>query len=375
MDGLGVANIMFGSIYKNKKVLITGNTGFKGSWLTTWLLKLGAKVYGISKDIPTEPSMFKELGLKNRINYFEKDVRDLDSVIRIINELKPDFIFHLAAQALVSVSYSDPIETITTNIIGTTNILEALKQSNHKCVGIFITSDKCYDNVEWEWGYKETDVLGGKDIYSGSKGAAELVFKSYYHSFFNKDESNVRVTTTRAGNVIGGGDWAKDRIIPDCMRAWSKNEIVEIRSPNATRPWQHVLEPLSGYLGLGQKLYDDKKLNGKSFNFGPNSYHSHTVEDILRDMCNYWNIKDSSKAYQITDNIKFHEASLLKLNCDKALFHLKWLPTLSYEQLMRFTGFWYFNFYKNQENMFDFTSNQIDEYEKIASIKEIEWTK
>ena len=366
---------MFGSIYKNKKVLITGNTGFKGSWLTIWLLKLGAKVYGISKDIPTEPSMFKELGLKNRIIYFEEDVRDLDSVIPIINEIKPDFIFHLAAQALVSISYSDPTETITTNIIGTTNILEALKQSNHKCVGIFITSDKCYDNVEWEWGYKETDVLGGKDIYSGSKGAAELVFKSYYYSFFNEDESNVRVTTTRAGNVIGGGDWAKDRIVPDCMRAWSKNEIVEIRSPNATRPWQHVLEPLSGYLGLGQKLYDDKKLNGESFNFGPNSSYSQTVEDILRDMCNYWNIKDPSKAYQITDNIKFHEAGLLKLNCDKALFHLKWLPTLSYNQLMRFTGSWYFNFYKNQENMFDITSNQIDEYEKLASIKEIEWAK
>tara|TARA_Y100000816_G_scaffold292629_1_gene289313 strand:- start:10518 stop:11618 length:1101 start_codon:yes stop_codon:yes gene_type:complete len=366
---------MFGSIYKNKKVLITGNTGFKGSWLTIWLLKLGAKVYGISKDIPTEPSMFKELKLKTKISYFEKDVRDLDSVISTVNEIKPDFIFHLAAQALVSVSYSDPIETIATNIIGTTNILEALKQSNRKCVGIFITSDKCYDNVEWEWGYKETDVLGGKDIYSGSKGGAELVFKSYYYSFFNNDESNVRVATTRAGNVIGGGDWAKDRIVPDCMRAWSKNEIVEIRSPNATRPWQHVLEPLSGYLVLGQKLYMDEKLNGESFNFGPNSSYSQTVEDILRDMCNYWNIKDPSKAYQITDNIKFHEAGLLKLNCDKALFHLKWLPTLSYEHLMRFTGSWYFNFYKNQENMFEFTSNQIDEYEQLASTKEIEWTK
>lgn len=375
MDGTEITEIMFGSIYKNKKVLITGNTGFKGSWLTIWLLKLGAKVYGISKDIPTEPSMFKELKLKTKISYFEKDVRDLDSVISTVNEIKPDFIFHLAAQALVSISYSDPTETITTNIIGTTNILEALKQSNHKCVGIFITSDKCYDNVEWEWGYKETDVLGGKDIYSGSKSGAELVFKSYYYSFFNNDESNVRVTTTRAGNVIGGGDWAKDRIVPDCMRAWSKNEIVEIRSPNATRPWQHVLEPLSGYLVLGQKLYMDEKLNGESFNFGPNSSYSHTVEDILRDMCNYWNIKDPSKAYQITDNIKFHEAGLLKLNCDKALFHLKWLPTLSYEHLMRFTGSWYFNFYKNQENMFEFTSNQIDEYEQLASTKEIEWTK
>ena len=180
---------MFGDNYKNKKILITGNTGFKGSWLTIWLLKLGAKVYGISKDIPTEPSMFEELELKNKIAHSEKDVRDLDSVKRIIDEIKPDFVFHLAAQSLVSVSYSDPIETVTTNVLGTTNVLEALKESNNNCVGVIITSDKCYDNVEWVWGYKETDTLGGKDIYSGSKGAAELIFKSYYHSFFKKNES------------------------------------------------------------------------------------------------------------------------------------------------------------------------------------------
>ena len=366
---------MFGDIYKNKKVLITGNTGFKGNWLTIWLLKLGAKVYGLAKDIPTEPSIFNELALKNKITHYEKDVRNLDETKEIIEKVKPDFVFHLAAQSLVSVSYSDPIETITTNVLGTANVLEALKESNHNCVGVIITSDKCYDNVEWVWGYKETDTLGGKDIYSGSKGAAEVIFKSYFDSFFKKNESNVKVATTRAGNVVGGGDWAKDRIVPDCMRAWSKNEIVEIRSPNATRPWQHVLEPLSGYLALGQQLYVGKKFSGESFNFGPMSQHSHTVEDLLKGLGKHWNIRDSSEAYNITADIKFHEAGLLKLNCDKALFHLKWLPTLSYNQLMRFTGSWYFNFYKNQENMFDFTSNQIDEYENIASIKEIEWTK
>lgn len=366
---------MFGNIYNKKKVLITGNTGFKGSWLTVWLLKLGAKVYGLSKDIPTDPSMFKELELNNKINHYENDVRDFDSVESMIKQVKPDFIFHLAAQALVSVSYSDPIETITTNVIGTTNILDALKQSNHHCVGIVITSDKCYDNVEWEWGYKETDALGGKDIYSGSKGAAEVVFKSYFHSFFNSDKSNVKVATTRAGNVVGGGDWAKDRIVPDCMRAWSKNEIVEIRSPRATRPWQHVLEPLSGYLTLGQQLYSQENINGESFNFGPSAQHSHTVEDILRDMSKYWDIEDPSKAYKITDNIKFHEAGLLKLNCDKALFHLKWVPTLNYEQLVGFTGSWYFSFYKDQENMFDFTLAQIRKYEQIAISKENQWTK
>jgi CDP-glucose 4,6-dehydratase len=366
---------MFNNIYKSKKVLITGNTGFKGSWLTIWLLKLGANIYGISKDIPTEPSMFNEIGLKNKVTHYKDNVKDLDSIVRIIDEIKPDFIFHLAAQALVSVSYSDPIETLMTNIIGTTNILEALKQSNHHCVGIFITSDKCYDNVEWEWGYKETDALGGKDIYSGSKGAAELVFKSYFHSFFNKDESNVKVATTRAGNVVGGGDWAKDRIVPDCMRAWSKNEIVEIRSPSATRPWQHVLEPLSGYLALGQQLYSQQNINGESFNFGPSAQHSHTVEDILRDMSKYWDIEDPSKVYKITDNIKFHEAGLLKLNCDKALFHLKWVPTLNYEQLVEFTGSWYFSFYQDQENMLGFTLAQIGKYEQIAISKKNQWTK
>ena len=366
---------MFGNIYSNKKVLITGNTGFKGSWLSIWLLKLGAKVYGLSKDIPTEPSMFKELELENRIDHFEKDVRDIKSVEKIINQIKPDFVFHLAAQPIVSVSYSDPIDTISTNVLGTANVLEAIKESNHHCVGVFITSDKCYDNVEWEWGYKETDPLGGKDIYSGSKGAAEIIFKSYYQSFFSSNDSKVRIATARAGNVIGGGDWARDRIVPDCMRAWSENEIVEIRSPNATRPWQHVLEPLSGYLALGNELYLDNNLNGESFNFGPNSQYSHTVEDILKDLTLQWNFKDTSKAYNITDDIKFHEAGLLKLNCDKALFHLKWMPTLSYDQLIEFTGSWYYNFYQKNGNIFEYTFEQIDKYEDIAFKKEIEWTK
>ena len=375
MDDLEIARTMFGDIYKNKKILITGNTGFKGSWLTVWLLKSGARVYGISKDIPTEPSMFKELGLENKIVHYTEDIRDLDAMVRIIKEMKPDFVFHLAAQSLVSVSYSDPIETISTNVLGTAYVLEALKESNHNCVSVIITSDKCYDNVEWVWGYKETDTLGGTDIYSGTKGAAELIFKSYYHSFFNKDKSNVKLATTRAGNVVGGGDWAQDRIVPDCMRAWSRNEIVEIRSPNSTRPWQHVLEPLSGYLALGQQLYVGENFSGENFNFGPMSQYSHTVEELLQDLSKYWNIQNSSEAYQITGDIKFHEAGLLKLNCDKALFHLNWLPSLSYEQFIEFTGSWYYNFYKEQGNMLDYTLEQIEKYEQIAVDKEIQWTK
>ena len=365
--------MFFDNIYNNKKVLITGNTGFKGSWLTIWLLKLGAKVYGLSKDIPTEPSMFKELELIDKINHYKKDVRDLESVRKIINDIEPDFIFHLAAQPLVSISYLDPIETISTNVLGTANILETLKESNHNCIGIFITSDKCYDNVEWVWGYKETDMLGGKDIYSGSKGAAEIIFKSYYHSFFSSTESKVRIATARAGNVIGGGDWAQDRIVPDCMRAWSENKTVEIRSPHSTRPWQHVLEPLSGYLALGNKLYLDNKLNGEGFNFGPNSQHSHTVIDILRDLMAEWKISDPSNAYKITDNIAFHEAGLLKLNCDKALFYLKWMPTLNYEQLIELTGSWYYNFYNKEESIFEYTSEQVRKYEKYAVENQLSW--
>jgi len=366
---------MFGGIYKNKKVMVTGHTGFKGCWLTIWLLNLGAEVFGASKDIPTKPSMFEKLGIKNRIIHYEKDVRDLNKVKAIIEEIKPDYLFHLAAQPLVSVSYADPVETISSNVLGTANILEALRISNHNCIGIIITSDKCYDNVEWLWGYKETDPLGGKDIYSGSKGAAELVFKSYYHSFFNKPVSNVKIVTARAGNVIGGGDWALDRIVPDCMRAWSKNEIVEIRSPDATRPWQHVLEPLSGYLTLGQRLIEKGDLSGESFNFGPLSLQNRTVKETMEDLGEYWGFEDLSKAYRIAGTRRFHEAGLLKLNCDKALLYLQWQPALSYKKLIEFTGSWYFNFYKSQKNMFDYTLSQIDEYEQIGSIKEIHWAK
>ena len=365
---------MFDNIYKGKKVLITGNTGFKGSWLTIWLLKLGANIYGISKDIPTEPSMFNEIGLKNKVTHYKDNVKDLDSIVRIIDEIKPDFIFHLAAQALVSVSYSDPIETLMTNINGTTNILEALKQSNHYGVGIFITSDKCYDNVEWEWGYKETDALGGKDIYSGSKGAAELVIKSYFFSFFKHIECNVRIGVGRAGNVIGGGDWAKDRLVVDCMRAWSKNEAVEIRNPNSTRPWQHVLEPLSGYLNLGQSLYKDNNLHGECFNFGPKTEQNPTVEDLLIDLSKYWNFKSVNDAYKVKDKVPFYEAGLLKLNCDKALFYLEWQANLEYEENIKYTSEWYYDFYQNQQDMYEKTLEQITEYESLAKDRGVKWT-
>lgn len=366
---------MFNNIFKNKKILITGNTGFKGSWLTVWLLKLEAIVYGISKGIPTKPAMFEILNLRNKINYYEFDLRELGPTIKLIKEVKPDYIFHLAAQSLVYTSYNNPIDTITTNVIGTANVLEALKQSNHVCTAIIITSDKCYDNVEWLWGYKETDILGGKDIYSGSKGAAELIIHSYFHSFFkDTNKSNVKILSTRAGNVIGGGDWAEYRIIPDCVKAWSKGKKVKIRSPRATRPWQHVLEPLSGYLTAAEALVESSDLNGESFNFGPNTESSKTVEEIISDLSREFKFSTPNLAISVINKQKYHEARLLKLNCDKALYYLKWLPTLQYNDLIKFTGEWYYRFYfLDQANLYDFTEEQIRSYEKNAFQKGINW--
>ncbi|MDP8263005.1 MAG: CDP-glucose 4,6-dehydratase [Candidatus Ancaeobacter aquaticus] len=363
---------MFTNVFCNKKILITGNTGFKGSWLSLWLLKLGAKVYGLSKDIPTNPSMFECLNLSENLEYYEVDVRNKEKTIEIIRDIKPDFIFHMAAQPIVSESYKNPIETISTNVLGTAHILEGLRECNHACVAIIITSDKCYDNVEWLWGYREIDRLGGKDVYSGSKGAAELICKSYYHSFFMK--SNIKLATVRAGNVIGGGDWASDRIVPDCMRAWSIKNQVEIRKPNATRPWQHVLEPLSGYLALAGILFNEKNLNGESFNFGPHADQNHTVSKLIGDLGVYWGYNDNSKAYRINSNADFSEAHLLKLNCDKAFQLLSWLPTLNYEQTVEYTSVWYHKLY-NKDDMYQFTMNQIKCYEELACKKGLSWTK
>ena len=364
---------MFNNIYRDKKVLITGNTGFKGSWLTVWLLKLGAKVIGISKDTPTTPSMFEKLELESKIKYYQEDIRDSDKIINIISKEKPDFIFHLAAQPIVSLSYSNPIETLSSNIMGTANILEALRVINYPVIIIMITSDKAYDNVEQVWGYKEDDKMGGKDIYSSSKGGAELVIKSYYQSFF-KNNPNIKLAIGRAGNVIGGGDWAKDRIVVDCMEAWSKKEAVEIRSPKATRPWQHVLEPLSGYLNLGQVLYQDNSLDGEAFNFGPRAEQNHTVRQLLSDLSRYWHFNRVDDAFIVTDNIPFHEAGLLKLNCDKALFYLKWQSNLEYRDTIKFTSKWYYKFYNKNDNMLKRTLKQISKYENMAKKRGLSWT-
>lgn len=365
---------MFNNVYKDKSVLVTGHTGFKGTWLTTWLLDLGANVVGVSKDIPTNPSMFEELNLESKIKHYQEDIRDLTKLTSIIIDEKPDFLFHLAAQPIVSISYSDPIETISSNVMGTANILEALKISNHKCTTIMITSDKAYDNVEQIWGYKENDQMGGKDIYSGSKGAAELIIKSYHHSFFKDETCKVKLGIGRAGNVIGGGDWAKDRIVVDCMEAWSEDQSVEIRCPEATRPWQHVLEPLSGYLNLGQVLFENGNLHGEGFNFGPRAEQNHTVKQLLEDLSKYWHFDSVNDAFTVTANIPFHEAGLLKLNCDKALSFLKWQANLEYKDTIKFTSEWYYEFYKSKENIYEKTLEQIKEYEQIAKNRGLSWT-
>lgn len=366
-------NIAFDNIYQNKKVLVTGHTGFKGSWLTMWLLKMGAKVIGVSKDIPTTPSMFSKLDLEHKIKHHFCDVRNLPQLNEIFITEKPNFVFHLAAQPIVSVSYSDPVETITSNAIGTMNILEIARHYNETCVLVMITSDKCYDNVESIFGYKETDELGGKDIYSGSKGMAELVIKSYVHSFLLKKD-NIKIAIGRAGNVIGGGDWAKDRIVVDCVSAWSSGKKVEIRSPNATRPWQHVLEPLSGYLLLGKRLAESEtNLQGEPFNFGPRAEQNRSVKELIIDLADFWGFTHIDDALTITGNIPFHESGLLKLNCDKALFYLKWQPSLNYEETIELVGSWYNSYYNKNENIYEFTINQINEYEIIAQKRKSIW--
>lgn len=364
---------MFADIYRGKKVLVTGHTGFKGSWLTTWLLELGAQVCGISKDIPTSPSMFEELSLEEKIEHHFVDIRDLGKLKAIVLDYEPDFFFHLAAQPIVSTSYQDPLDTISTNVMGTAHVLEVLRSLEKPCHAVVITSDKCYENVEWLWGYKETDSLGGKDIYSGSKGAAEIIFHAYQQSFFTDEKNPVLMATGRAGNVIGGGDWAQDRIVADCMRAWSQGDRVEIRCPDATRPWQHVLEPLSGYLLLGQMLSEKASLHGEQFNFGPRAEQNHTVQDLLHDLSAFWDFETLDKAYVVTDNIPFHEAGLLKLNCDKALFELKWESNLSYPECIEFVSEWYYKFYESGSDMYQFTTAQIEKYHQCAVSKSLVW--
>ena len=361
----------FNSIFCGKVVVLTGHSGFKGSWLTIWLQSMGATVVGISNSIPTSPSHFAVAGIDKTVIDHRVDIRDKQALEDIIFQAQPDFLFHLAAQAIVIKSYSDPIETWETNVMGTLHVLESLRKLDKKCTAIIITSDKCYDNVEWVWGYRETDAIGGPDPYSASKGAAEIAIQSHIKSYFSHPDNKVLIASARAGNVIGGGDWALNRIIPDCVKAWSNNETVELRNPQSTRPWQHVLEPLSGYLTLCAALTENPKLHGESFNFGPAMQQNKSVEDLVNHMAQYWSQvkwKDVSKM-----GTGPYESILLKLNCDKALYFLRWWAVLEFEETVRFTAEWYRSYYDNPLSILEITLKQIKEYSSIASQRGLLW--
>jgi len=359
------------SLFKGARVLLTGHTGFKGTWLSLWLNQLGAQVYGVSLGVPTEPSHFSAAELASQIKDHRLDIRDGTALKALVDEVQPDFVFHLAAQALVRRSYADPVDTWQTNALGTINVLEALRGVKRPCVAVLITSDKCYDNVEWVWGYRETDALGGPDPYSASKGAAELAIRSYVRSFFPAD-GPVRIGVGRAGNVIGGGDWAEDRIVPDCMRAWSRGETVPLRNPLATRPWQHVLEPLSGYLILAMALKESAALHGEPFNFGPPAQQNHSVGELVAAMTQHWDQvrwEDVSAQYGGP-----YESGLLKLNCDKALHHLRWRAAWDFESTVRETVLWYRRYYEQPtQSIADFSLGQIAAYVQAARSQGMAW--
>lgn len=352
--------------------MVTGNTGFKGSWLSVWLNQLGADVFGLSNAVPTNPSMFEALQLSNRVTHHVADIRDLAAVKRITHAIRPDFVFHLAAQPIVATSYADPVGTISTNALGTVHLLEAIRELDHPCQVVLITSDKCYENVEWLYGYRETDRLGGKDIYSASKAAAEILIYSYYHSFL-KSNAHVRLASVRAGNVIGGGDWAERRLVPDCIRAWADGRPVVIRNPASTRPWQHVLEPLSGYLVTGHQLAENQSLHGESFNFGPPSDQVYSVDQILQAISRYWKFESNQKKV-LVEQAPFHEAGLLKLSCEKANALLSWWPVLDFDQTAEFTASWYSRYYQSNSDMMSFTLQQIKDYTLLAASKQLAWT-
>lgn len=323
--------------YAGKKVFITGHTGFKGTWLTCLLNQVGAEVTGFALPLQSGPSHFEMLNLRSKIRHIEGDIRDAAALTAALSEAQPEFVFHLAAQALVKQSYAEPADTFSTNVMGSVNLLDAVKQCDSVRSLVYITSDKCYENVEWVWGYRENDALGGRDPYSASKAAAEIVFSAYVRSFLSA-RADLGAATTRAGNVIGGGDWAADRIVPDCIRAIEKEGVIQLRNPNATRPWQHVLEPLSGYLLLGAKLRANPQQFNGAWNFGPSTVEVRTVHDVAKSIVEYLGKGrievDSSQIHQ-------HEANLLQLNCDKAHQLLNWHPRWDVDKTLAATAQWY----------------------------------
>lgn len=349
--------------YHGKRVLVTGNTGFKGTWLSAWLEILGAHVHGLSRDIPTKPSAFEALGGVKRFTTDFIDIRDAAATEKSIHAFRPDVVFHLAAQPLVRLSYAEPIETWSSNVMGTLHILEAVRKLPQVQGCAVISSDKCYENLEWEFAYRENDRLGGKDPYSASKAGTEIVFKSHYESFFKHSEQ--KVLSFRAGNVIGGMDWAVDRIIPDCIRAVEAGKPAIIRSPQSTRPWQHVLEPLGGYLtAMAGALTDSKRnWNGESFNFGPYAENSKSVRELLEEM------KKGSPdfRFEIDEEAakKIHEAKLLKVSFEKANAWMGWKPTLPFVETVAWTAEGY------RGDFPEHVKTKITEFEKRLHLEEL----
>ncbi|MFA6104521.1 MAG: CDP-glucose 4,6-dehydratase [Victivallaceae bacterium] len=362
---------MFGNIYSGKRVLVTGHTGFKGSWLVLWLKKLGAEVAGYALPPPTTPSHYDLISPD--INSINGCILDPEKMERVFIDFSPEIVFHLAAQPLVRLSYTQPKETFETNVIGTVNVLDVCRRCSSVCAIVNITSDKCYENREWVWGYRENDAMGGYDPYSASKGCAELVAASYRNSFFNPSEygrkHHTLLASCRAGNVIGGGDWAADRLIPDIMKAAAQGKTVEIRNPHAVRPWQHVLEPLSGYLQLGQKLLEGKPEFSGAWNFGPDDAEVIAVKEVVERMKLAW----PDVSYSVPGSPEQpHEAGVLKLDCSKAATFLKWHGAWDSATTFARTANWYREFYENSAILSD---EDIGLYIKAAEGQHLEWTK
>ena len=362
----------FQDTFAGLNILVTGDTGFKGSWLCEWLQLLGASVSGIGLAADTNPSLFEQLNLEKRIDHREVDIRDVSSVRRLISEVRPDVILHLAAQPLVRLSYEIPVETYATNVMGTVHLLDAARRLNKRCAIVCITTDKCYQNREWLHGYRESDPVGGHDPYSSSKGACEIAIESFRKSYFhNPKECGIALASARAGNVIGGGDWALDRIVPDCMRSLMQGKPIPLRSKNATRPWQHVLEPLSGYLLLAAELW--RGLNGKpaiqarfpceelcsAFNFGPHLEANRTVESLVKEVLKHW----PGEWLDHAEPDALHEASLLNLSTDKAFHMLGWKPRWTFEEAIAKTVKWYLGAEKSPSNLREITQQQIMAYQ------------
>jgi CDP-glucose 4,6-dehydratase len=351
----------FKDFYKGKRVLITGHTGFKGSWLCLILKQFDAEVYGYALEPPTTPSLFKEANVANTMTSFIGDIRDYTKLSECLLNVNPQIVIHMAAQPLVRESYSNPLETYDINVMGTANLLQACKNTQSVKSIVNVTTDKCYQNKEWYWGYRENDQLGGYDPYSSSKACSELVTASFRNSFFNPKEYNkhgVAIASARAGNVIGGGDWANDRLIPDFIKAISKGEKLIIRSPYAIRPWQHVLEPLTGYLILAKKLFENGVEFGDSWNFGPEDNDAKNVEFLVKKICKLWGQGASS---QIDNKLQLHEAHYLKLDISKAKSKLNWFPRWNIESALISVVDWNKAFL-NGDNMFDITNQQIVDY-------------